>query len=82
MFLETEQVVKNWQAQNYLGVDGETATTFAEAERYGAESISLLTCSDNIALGDTFYNSDSDRFALEEDAFEKIQNLAWELSLA
>ena len=82
MFLETEKTVSAWQKDGYWGVDGETATTFAVAEKFGAESISLLTCSDNLALGDTFYNSDVDRFNLEENAFEKIQSLALELSLS
>lgn len=81
MFLETEQIVKNWQSQNYLGVDGETATTFAVAEKFGAESISLLTCSDHIGIGDTFFNSDLERALQEEGAFGKIQNVAWELCL-
>jgi len=81
MFLETQNVVKNWQSNNYIGVDGETATTFAVAQKFGAEAISILTCSDHVALGDTLFNSDDDRSNLEEEAFGKIQNLALALSV-
>jgi purine-nucleoside phosphorylase len=80
MFLETGDVVKKWNTQGYVGVDGETATTIAVAAKFHAESISLLTCSDNLALGDNYYESNENRNAAEEAAFERIQNLALELA--
>lgn len=61
MFLETDDVVKKWNAQGFVGVDGETAATFAVAAKFHAESISLLTCSDNLALGDNYYESNENR---------------------
>lgn len=82
MLLETKESISAWQKQGLWGVDGEIATTFAIAEKYNAKAISLLTCSDNLALGDTFYNNDENRLSLEEDAFEKIQNIAFEIAMA
>lgn len=80
MFLETEQIVKSWSDNGYIAVDGETATTLAVAQKFGAEAISLLTCSDNLAQGDNFYESHEERELAEEVAFERIQNLALQLS--
>lgn len=80
MFLETHETVNLWNQHGYIGVDGETSTTLAVAQKFGAEAISLLTCSDNLALGDNVYESSDARDALEETAFERIQNLALQLS--
>jgi len=81
MFLETTAVVNKWNEQGYIGVDGETATTLAVASKFNAESISLLTCSDNLALGNTFYDADETRQSLEDKAIERIQNVSLELAL-
>jgi purine-nucleoside phosphorylase len=80
MFLETHKIISSWNHQGYIGVDGETSTTLAVAQKFGAEAISLLTCSDNLALGDNFYETCSDREDSIEVAFERIQNLALQLS--
>lgn len=80
MFLETQQIVSSWSENGYIAVDGETATTLAVAQRFEAEAVSLLTCSDNLALGDNFYEAHEDRELAEESAFERIQNLALQLS--
>jgi len=80
MFLETERAVQAWSDKGFIGVDGETATTLAVASKFGAECISLLTCSDNLALGDNYYEVDSKREVAEASAFEKIQNLALRLA--
>ncbi len=80
MFLETHKTVSLWDKQGYIGVDGETSTTLAVAQKFGAEAISLLTCSDNLALGDNFYETSANRVDLEETAFERIQKLALQLS--
>lgn len=80
MFLETEKTVEAWASEGIIGVDGETATTFAVAQKFGAEAVSLLTCSDNLAMGDNIYEAAEGRFALEEKAFERIQNLALQIA--
>jgi purine-nucleoside phosphorylase len=80
MFLETQQVISDWQSQGCIAVDGETAATIAVAEKFNAEVISLLTCSDNLVMGDNLYEVDQRRMELEETAFEKIQYLALDLA--
>lgn len=55
IFLETYEKAKMWAQQGFIGVDGETATTLAVAEKFNAEAISLLTCSDNLIAGDNLY---------------------------
>lgn len=80
MFLETQKIVNQWNQEGYIGVDGETATTLSVAQRFGAEAVSLLTCSDNLALGDNIYESDNDRQNKEATAFERTQKLALQLS--
>lgn len=80
MFLETTEIVNSWAKSGCLGVDGETATTLAVAEKFGAEAVSLLTCSDNLAQGDNVFEADSLRSESEELALTRIQNLALELA--
>lgn len=80
MFLETQKMIYHWNKEGFIGVDGETAATLSVAQKFDAETISLLTCSDNLALGDNFYESDDERENRVIAAFERIQNLALQLS--
>jgi purine-nucleoside phosphorylase len=80
MFLETSEVVKKWQNEGFIGVDGETATTLAVAQKFNAEAISVLTCSDNLALGDNYYESNTELDEAQDKALEIIQALTLQLA--
>ena len=80
MFLETHKTVAVWADQGFVGVDGETATTLAVAEKFGAEAIALLTCSDNLALGDNVWETGEEAEKAEKDAVDRIHQLAVDLA--
>lgn len=82
MFLETNDLVKFWAEGDLVGVDGETSTTLAIASKFGAESISLLTCSDNLSLGHNLYEQACITEKSQDAALGQIQNLAFELAIA
>ncbi|MUK88897.1 uridine phosphorylase [Ornithinibacillus sp. L9] len=56
MLMETAELVKSWSQDGHIGVDMETATTFAIARKFNRKSIGLLNLSDHIIEGDTFYS--------------------------
>lgn len=76
LYMETAELVKSWSEDGHLGVDMETATTFAIAKHFNRKAIGLLNLSDHIIQGETFYkrNEDSDKIMDETD--EKIRELA------
>jgi purine-nucleoside phosphorylase len=80
MFLETSSIVEQWASEGFIGVDGETATTFAVAKKFGADAVGLLTCSDNLALGHNFWETSDGAEDAEDQAIDHIRELA--LSLA
>lgn len=80
MFLETSARVEKWASEGLVGVDGETAATFAVARKFRAEAIGLLTCSDNLILGDNFWEMTKEREHAEDTALERIRELALALS--
>ncbi|MCJ7842403.1 uridine phosphorylase [Lederbergia sp. NSJ-179] len=77
---ETGGLAKEWANQGYIGVDMETATTFAVAKRFNKKAVSLLNLSDHISKGDTLYSNNEDRGILEERTDERIREIALHLS--
>lgn len=77
---ETNELVNQWAEDGHIGVDMETATTFAVAKKFNKRAISLLNLSDHIIKGDTFYYDDHERDELEEKTDERIKELALHLA--
>lgn len=80
MLLETYEMVSGWANKGYIGVDMETATTLAIANKFNKKAIGLLNLSDHIIKGDTLYSYTEEREALEIETDEKIRNVALYLS--
>jgi purine-nucleoside phosphorylase len=80
MLMETSEIVKDWASEGHLGVDMETATTFAVAKKFERKAVGLLNLSDHIISGDTFYNRHEDYEELEEETDRRIRELALYLS--
>ncbi|MFD1019128.1 phosphorylase family protein [Thalassobacillus hwangdonensis] len=80
IMVETQEMVQEWAKEGYLGVDMETATTFAVARKFNKSAVGLLNLSDHIIKGDTFYNSDDQRDISEEQTDQRIRELALHLS--
>lgn len=76
MLVETNDLVRGWAEDGYLGVDGETAATFAIAKKFDKKSISLLNISDHLIEGDTLYNYTKEREIIEEETDQRIRELA------
>jgi len=72
MLLETKDMIKEWAANDHLGVDMETATTLAIAKKFGKNAIGLLNLSDHLIAGDTLYAYTKEREAIESETDEKI----------
>lgn len=51
MLAETKQMIRRWNKKSYLGVDLETATTFAVAKHFNVKRCALLRMIDNVAEG-------------------------------
>jgi purine-nucleoside phosphorylase len=52
LLAEGKEEIQNWSDQGYVAVDMETASTFAVAEHFGMERMSLLFAFDNPRQGD------------------------------
>ncbi|WP_377890748.1 uridine phosphorylase [Alkalihalobacillus sp. R86527] len=77
---ETSALVQAWAEEGHIGVDMETATTYAVAKKFNRKAISLLNLSDHIIKGDTLYTNNEERDTLEEQTDERIKELALHLS--
>lgn len=76
MLLETHDMVLEWSGRGHIGVDMETATTLAVAQKFNRKSISLLNMSDYLLAGDTLYSYSEERATLEVSTDQKIRELA------
>lgn len=76
MYMETTKVVKSWSEDGHLGVDMETATTFAISKYFKRSSIGLLNLSDHIIQGDIFYTTTNKTREIMEETDWKIRELA------
>jgi len=54
LFMETEALMQSWHQAGFLGVDMETATTFAVANYFNMPAISLLVVWDALTSGKSF----------------------------
>jgi uridine phosphorylase len=76
---EQPEDIARWEAEGYLGVEMEAATTYAVAEHFGVPSACLLYLLDNlIAERHILHNSEDDRLRLLA-ARALVENLALEL---
>lgn len=68
LFSETVEMMALWQADGFLSVDMETATTMSVAEELGLERVSLLVVWDELTRGRRFLDpmADDDLAALNE----------------
>lgn len=80
MYMETAEIVKGWSEEGHLGVDMETATTFAIAKYFNRSAIGLLNLTDHIIKGDTFYTTTKKTKNLIDETDIKIRELALHLA--
>jgi uridine phosphorylase len=80
IMVETKELVQQWAKRGHAGVDMETATTLAVAKKLRKQAIGLLTLSDHIIKGDTFFTIDTNNNILKERTNERIKELALYLS--
>jgi purine-nucleoside phosphorylase len=80
--LETSTDVARWAARGHLGVDMETASTFAVAQRFGRRAVALLNLSDRLDLGDTFYSVTKGQDDAVDAVDERIIELALHLAVS
>ncbi|GGA80829.1 nucleoside phosphorylase [Ornithinibacillus halotolerans] len=76
MYMETTDIVRNWSEDGHLGVDMETATTFAISKYFNRKAIGLLNLSDHIIQGETFYQRDEHADQIMDETDERIRELA------
>jgi purine-nucleoside phosphorylase len=62
LLAESREDIARWHQQGHLGVDMETATTFAVAEHFGMQRASLLYVFDNPAQGEHILLADEERW--------------------
>ncbi len=68
LFTETAELIATWRRAGYLSVDMETATTYAVAQHFGREAVSLLVVWDDLTRGKHFLDplSYDEQRALEQ----------------
>ncbi|MFD2042968.1 nucleoside phosphorylase [Ornithinibacillus salinisoli] len=76
MLMETSDLVKDWSEDGHIGVDMETATTFAIAKKFNRKAIGLLNLSDHIIEGDTFYAGNEEFKQIEEEIDRRIREIS------
>ena len=79
LHIETPQFVRSWSDKGHLGVDLETAATYAIAQSFSRRAISILNLADHICEGDTLFNYTDERRYLESDTDKRIEELALHL---
>ncbi|MFD1174099.1 phosphorylase family protein [Oceanobacillus picturae] len=80
MLMETKELVEDWSNRGFIGVDMETATTFAIASKYNRRAVGLLNLSDHLVQGDTMYSRIADYEQIEERTDQRIREIALYLS--
>ncbi len=80
MLMETTELVEDWSKKGFIGVDMETATTFAVARKYNRRAVGLLNLSDHLIQGETFYSRIADYEQIEERTDKRIREIALYLS--
>ncbi len=80
LMTETYDMVKDWSEQGHIGVDMETATTFAVAEKFNKKAVAFLNLSDHLLKGEHLYNNQELREEIEDKTDERIRELALHLA--
>ncbi|WP_245680573.1 uridine phosphorylase [Bacillus marinisedimentorum] len=80
LMTETYDMVTGWSARGHIGVDMETAATFAVAEKFTKKAIGFLNLSDHLLKGEHLYNNQELREEVEEETDERIRELALHLA--
>ncbi|MDE0425774.1 MAG: hypothetical protein OXN25_12990 [Candidatus Poribacteria bacterium] len=72
LFAEGAAEIQDWSHQGYIAVDMETASTFAVAEYFGMQRLSLLFTFDNPSQGDHILLSDAEKQKRREDGEQTL----------
>ena len=72
LLAEGKAEIQNWSHQGYIAVDMETATTFAVAEYFGMQRLSLLFVFDNPSKGEHILLSDAEKQQRREDGEQAV----------
>lgn len=72
LLAEGEAEIQDWSHQGYIAVDMETASTFAVAEYFGMQRLSLLFAFDNPSQGDHILLSDAEKQRRREDGEQAL----------
>jgi uridine phosphorylase len=78
LFSQPLERVRAWQAEGYLGVDMESATTFAVAARFGAAAVSMLVAWDEVLAERSFLDPLAPHEAV---SFERSEGLIYDVAL-
>jgi len=79
LLAEGREEIARWRSQGYLAVDMETASTFAVAQHFGMERLSLLFAFDNPAAGDHILLTDDAKTARRVQGERAMLDLALDL---
>jgi len=79
LFAEGDEDIEDWFSKGYSAVDMETAATFAVAEYFGMDRISILFTFDNPRLKDHIFLNDEDKDKRREDGNKGMLELAFSL---
>ncbi len=79
LLAESREDIARWHQQGHLGVDMETATTFAVAEHFGMQKASLLYVFDNPAQGEHILLADEARWERRRQGEQAMLQIVWEL---
>lgn len=78
LFNQPVDVVRQWREDGHLGVDMETAATFAVAGRFDAARVSMLVAWDEVLSGRSFLDPLP---RMEAEAFERAEGLLFDVAL-
>ena len=72
LLAEGKSEIQSWSHQGYIAVDMETATTFAVAEYFGMQRLSLLFVFDNPSQGEHILLSDTEKQKRRTDGEQAV----------
>ena len=72
LLAEGKAEIQDWSHQGYIAVDMETATTFAVAEYFGMQRLSLLFVFDNPSQGEHILLSDAEKQKRRSDGEQAV----------
>jgi purine-nucleoside phosphorylase len=81
LFAEGERDVERWFQEGFAAVDMETAATYAVAEHFGMDRLSLLYAFDNPRRRQHLLLSDADKDVRRAQASSRVRQLALDLAV-